>query len=66
MNNPHHMTRMEKITERINEYNERRWRWILTGASATHPERFAQWEADELEKRKRFEEETLKETAENL
>ena len=52
---------MTQIVARINEYNERRHEHKMSGQAAMHPEWFARWEADELEKRKAFE--TLMQTA---
>lgn len=50
-----HLWRMEQIVNRINEFNERRHEHMTSGQAAMHPEWFAQWEADELSKRKNFE-----------
>jgi len=56
-----HLWRMTQIVSRINEYNERRHEHKTSGQAAMHPEWFAKWESDELEKRKAFE--TLMQTA---
>jgi hypothetical protein len=50
-----HMWRMNQIVSRVNEYNERRHKHQMSGQATMHPEWFAKWEADELEKRKLFE-----------
>lgn len=52
---------MTQIVNRINEYNERRRERMMSGEAQTLPKWFAEWESDELEKRKAFE--TFIETA---
>jgi hypothetical protein len=46
---------MTQILDRINEHNERRQELVKSGQATVHPEAFAKWETEELEKRSQFE-----------